>query len=115
MGRAAPQLATAMATHTSAAAQTPAGKKRCHVARLYRNSRKTNFRLPGLASMCSSPTLFLLSRNVISRIGNANQRVRPGLDVVRKFPEILGYIAHVFEQIVNVIGVGFQRTIEPTH
>src|SRR5580658_6851504 len=98
MGRAAPQLATARATHTSAAAQTPACKKCRHAARLCRNSRKTNFRLLGLASMCSSPTLFLLSRNVISRIGDANQRVRPGLDVVSEFSEIFRYVAHVFEQ-----------------
>src|SRR5271155_1301439 len=60
----------------------------CVSRALFCAARSSDGRLLGLAGMCVSPTLVLLSRLVVLRIGDANQRVRPGLDGFGEFFQV---------------------------
>src|SRR5258708_23148200 len=51
-------------------------------------------------------------RFMLARSARADERVRPGLDGVGKFLEVFRYVPHVFQELVDVIGIYFQSLVE---
>jgi hypothetical protein len=67
-----------------------------------------NVALPSHIALGSLP----LSRFMLARVCRPNERVRPGLNRIRKFFEILAHVAQVIEQLIDIVGVYVKCLIE---
>src|SRR5713226_8443812 len=63
------------------------------------------YRIPRHLALGSLP----FSWFVLAWVTRPNERVRPGLDGVRKFFEILAHVPQVFEQLIDIVGVHGER------
>jgi len=63
-------------------------------------------------SLHIAPGSSWVSRFVLAWSARPNEGVRPGLDCIREFLEVLAHVTQVFEQLINVLGVHIQGLIE---